>query len=89
MNESGVECAVGIRDLPDPICDDFRDDFIRRIMKLVFSSRTPWANPSIETLQREFDAAFPKFYAELQVDDAATVPVLNPLRSARGATHIT
>ena len=53
-------------------------------MKLVFSSRMPWANLSIETLQREFNAAFPKFYAELQVDDAATVWVLNPLRSARG-----
>lgn len=44
-------------------------------MELVFSSRTPWVNPPIETLQQEFNAAFPTYRAELHLDDAAIVPV--------------
>jgi len=84
VKENGVECAVGIRDLPPAIRDDFRNDFIRRIMKLIFSSRTPWINPSIETLQQEFDAAFPTYHATLHHDDAVVVPVILPLHSAQG-----
>jgi len=52
-------------------------------MKLVFSSNAPWVNPSVESLQQEFDAAFPMYHATLHLDDDAAVPVSIPSRSAQ------
>ena len=53
----------------------FRNNYIRRVIKLVFSSCTPWVNPSIEVLQQEFNAAYPSYRVRLHLDDAAVVPV--------------
>ena len=47
-------------------------------MRHMFSSHTPWDNPSIEVLQQEFDAAFPSYHFRLHLDDAAVVPVCIP-----------
>lgn len=70
-----MERAVGIRDLPGPIRVGFRGHFIRRIIKSVFTSTSPWVNPPIETLQQEFDATYPNHHVKLHLDDAAVVPV--------------
>ena len=82
-----MKCAVGIQDLPAAIHDDFRNTFIRRIMKLVFSSDTPWVSPPIETLQQEFNAAFPTHRVRLHLDDAAVVPVSTPYIPLTDVTH--
>lgn len=51
----------------------------------MFSSRNPWVNPSIETLQQEFDTAYPSCRVKLHLNDAAVVPVqIFPLLSAQG-----
>jgi len=89
MNEKGVECAVGIQDLPPAIRDDFRNGFIRRIMKLIFSSNTPWVNPSVESLQQEFNAAFPMYHATLHLNDAAAIPVSISHTLLRNSSHVT
>ena len=71
-----MKCGVGIQDLPNTIRPRFRDKFIRRIIKCVFSSHTPWINPSIGTLQQEFNATYPNHHIRLHLDDAGIFPVL-------------
>ena len=38
-------------------------------------SETPWNNPSLQSLQRELNHAYPTHRIRLHSDDAATVPV--------------
>lgn len=75
INKDGEKRAVGIQDLPNAVRVGFRDSYIRRVIKLVFSSDTPWANPSIDVLQQEFNASFPNHCVKMHLDDAAAFPV--------------
>ena len=73
--KDGSKCAVGIQKLPDSIRPNFRENYIQRVIKLVFSSNTPWVNPSLDALQQGFDATFPSYRFQLHLDDAAVVLV--------------
>ena len=54
----------------------------------MFLGSTPWINPSIESLQREFNATYPGSYIKLHIDDAAIVPVFVPAFSLlKDVTH--
>ena len=78
---NGEKWTVGIQDLPSVIRVTFQGNYIRRIIRTVFSSTSPWINPPIETLQREFNAAYPNYQVKLHLDDAAVAPVLIPTLS--------
>ena len=78
VGQNGEKWTVGIQDLPSTIRVTFRGNYIRRIIRTVFSSTSPWLNPPIETLQQEFNAAYPNYQVKLRPDDAAVAPVLVP-----------
>lgn len=66
----------GLRDLPHGIQSDFRNTFIRHIMKLIFSNTLPWNNPSLSVCQQEFNLVYstsPRYC--LHMDDAVVIPV--------------
>ena len=74
-DEDGTKYVAEIQNLPDPIRLGFRNTYIRRVIKRVFTSSTPWINPPIDVLQQEFNTAYPSYNIKLHPDDAATAPV--------------
>ena len=71
----GVKHTVGIQSLPEPIRLGFRNTYIRNIIKHVCASSTPWATPSLDFFQQEFNTAYPSYHVRLHLDDAAVAPV--------------
>ena len=67
----------GIKDLPAHIRTDFRNTFIRVVIREVFSSDQPWSNPDLPMLQLAYDKVYPLHPARLRCNDAAFHPV-NP-----------
>ena len=74
-DELGKTQAPGLKDLPYNIQSNFRNMFIRHIMKLVFSDVLPWNNPSLSVYQREFNIIYSPLQYHLHGDDAVTLPV--------------
>ena len=74
-NKLGKTQAPGLKDLPHNIQSNFRNLFIRHIMKLVFSDTSPWNNPSLSVYQREFDTVYSPLQYCLHADDAVILPV--------------
>ena len=70
------EKPPGVRDLPPAIQQTFRNLFIRRMMKTVFSSALPWGTPHLDVYQHEFGLAYPHLAYQLHTDDAALLPVI-------------
>ena len=73
--KDGQKQQPGIRHLPLWLRENFRNLYIRRIVEQVCSSRTPWSNPGLASLQREFNYTYPTHRVRLHSDDAAVVPV--------------
>lgn len=65
----------GIKDLPPHIRTDFRNRFIRVVIRDIFNSKQPWTNPDVATLQRVYDQVFPAYTARLRANDAVFHPV--------------
>ena len=54
-----------MKDLPHGLQSSFRNTFVRRIVKLVFSGISPWSNPSLPFLQHEFDLVYASNYSSI------------------------
>ena len=74
-DESGKYQVPGLKDLPPLIQPNFRNAFIRHIMKLVFSGTSPWSNPSVSIYQQEFNTIYPDHPFRTHADDAVVLPV--------------
>jgi len=65
----------GVKDLPPHIRTNFRNIFIRVIMRSVFNSEEPWVNPSLASLQLLYDKVYEAYPARLRCNDAVVHPV--------------
>jgi hypothetical protein len=77
-----------LKDLPKNIQPTFRNTFIRRIMRLVFSDVFPWSNPALEVYQHEFNLIYPHLHYCLHTSDAVILPTnrdLGVLRNQIGS----
>jgi hypothetical protein len=64
-----------LRDLLHGLQIGFWNIFICCIIKIIFCNTSPWNNPSLPVLQREFDLAYPLPHYQLHMDDAVVIPV--------------
>jgi len=69
----------GIKELPEHIRTNFRNTFIRVVIRNVFSSNQPWSNPDLQMLQLAYDKVFPSYPARLRCNDAIFHPVTSTL----------
>lgn len=74
-DDAGKFQVPGLRDLPPHIQSDFRNTFIRHIMKLTFSGTSPWTGPTLPVYQQEFAAIYPDLPYEIHAHDAVVLPV--------------
>jgi hypothetical protein len=74
-DDTGKVQAPGQKDLPFNLSVGFRDTFIRHIIKLVLSGRSPWSNPLLPIYQQEFSVVYPGSPYHLQANDAVIHPV--------------
>jgi hypothetical protein len=91
-DEAGKTQVPGLKDLPYTIQTNFRNTFIRHIIKLVCSDMSPWNNPSLSVYQHEFNLIYPHLRYRLHTDDAVIVPTnrdLGVLRNQIGAEGLT
>ena len=80
----GAKVYPGIKDLPAHIRQNFRNEFIRFIIKQVASSQSPWVNPDVKSLQSMYELIYPTFPARLRHSDAVYHPVsYSPLTAHR------
>lgn len=73
----GSKVYPGIKDLPPHIRQDFRNEFIRVVIKQVANSQSPWMNPDVESLQATYQVVYPIFPARIRHSDAVYHPVSN------------
>jgi len=64
-NVDGVKVLPGIKDLPDHIRPNFRNEFIRSVVKQVANSQSPWTNPDVNALQAIYQTVYPIFPARI------------------------
>jgi hypothetical protein len=76
---NGSRVNPGIKDLPAHIRQNFRNEFIRFVIKQVANSKLPWANPDLEALQAMYQVVYPVFPARLRHSDAVYHPVSDSL----------
>ena len=60
----------GIKDLPPHIRTDFRNKFIRPLIRDVFNFEQPWANPKLLALRLAYDKIYLAYPARLRCNDA-------------------
>ena len=65
----------GIKDLPDHIRPNFRNEFIRFVIKRVANSESPWTNPDVPSIQAMYQLVYPAFPAQVRNSDAVYHPV--------------
>jgi len=71
----GGKVFPGIKDLPMHIRQNFRNEFIRFVIKQVTNSQLPWANPDLDSLQFMYQLIYPTFPARLRHSDTVYHPV--------------
>lgn len=71
----GVKVYPGLKDLPAHLRQNFRNEFIRYVIKCVANLQSPWANPSIESIQVSYQLVYPLFPAQVRNNDAVHHPV--------------
>ena len=71
--------SPGIRNLPAHIRPNFRNEFIRFVMKQTANSQSPWTNPDVDALQAMYQIVYPIFPARIRQNDAVFNPVSNSL----------
>jgi hypothetical protein len=69
-DEASKTQVPGLKDLPPNIHPNFRNTFIRHMMKITFSGMLPWSNPTVPVYQQEFNAVYPNLPYHLHGDDA-------------------
>ena len=74
-DDEGQKQQPGLKDLPQWLRETFRNLFIRRVIEQACLSGSPWTNPGLSSLQREFNHAYPTHRIRLHSDDAAVIPV--------------
>lgn len=74
-----VKIFPGVKDLPDHIRPNFRNDFIRLVFKQIAISQSPWTNPDVNALQAVYQIAYPIFPARIRHSDAVFNPVSDSL----------
>lgn len=72
-----VKVLPGIKDLPEHIRKNFRNEFIRFVMKQVANLQSPWMNPDVDALQAMYQIVYPIFPARIRHSDAVFNPVSN------------
>ena len=75
----GSKIFPGIKDLPAHIRQNFRNEFIRFVIKQVANSKLPWINPDVESLQATYQVVYPVFPARIRHSDAVYHPVCNAI----------
>lgn len=73
--ERGTKVYPGIRDLPTHIRQNFRNEFIRFVIKQVAKSESPWVNPDVDFIQGAYRVVYPLFPARIRHSDAVYHPV--------------
>ena len=73
--EKATKVYPGIRDLPAHIRQNFRNEFIRFVIKQVGNSQSPWVNPDVDSLQVMYQIVYPIFPGRIQHSDAVHHPV--------------
>ena len=71
----GSKVYPGVKDLPIHLRQNFRNEFIRFIIREVTNSQLPWTNPDVASLQSAFQVIYPLFPARLRHSDAVCHPV--------------
>ena len=61
----------GIKDLPEHIHINIRNEFIRYIFKQTATLELAWANPEVDSLQVMYDIVYPTFPARIRPASAA------------------
>ena len=77
--EKGVKVYPGINNLPLHIRQNFRNEFIRFVIKQVANSQSPWVNTDVNSLQTMYQIVDPIFPAWIRHSDAVYHPVGRPL----------
>ena len=77
--ENGSRNYPGVKDLPLHIRPNFRNEFIRFVIKHVANSKLPWMNPDLDSLQAMYNIVYPEFPARIRHSDAVYHPVGNLL----------
>jgi len=77
----GVKVYPGIKELPAHIRQNFRNEFIRFVIRQVANSQSPWINPDVNSLQCMYQLVYPTFPARLRHSDAVYHPVSDFLTS--------
>ena len=72
---NGSRVYPGIKDLPVHIQHNFRNEFIRFIIKQVAISKLPWINPDVHSIQEAYGLVYPTFPAHIRHNDAVFHPV--------------
>ena len=72
---NGLKVFPGIKDLPAHIRQNFRNEFIRFVIKQVANSQSPWINPDVNALQAMYQLVYPVFPTQLRHSDAVYHPV--------------
>ena len=75
MTSDGVKLYPGIKNLPLHISPNFRNMFIRTVIKHVANSELPWVNPDVVSLQSIYQLVYPMFPARIWHSDAVYHPV--------------
>ena len=73
--EKGTKVYPGIKDLPLHIRQNFRNEFIRFVIKQVANSQSPWVNLDVNSLQTMYQIVYPIFHARIRHSDAVYHPV--------------
>ena len=85
----GKRSYPGIKDLPAHLSGNFRNEFIRFVIKYVANLQSPWTNPDVETLQALYQVSYPVFPAQIRHSDAVFHPVSSsPPPTLRGTDMI-
>ena len=66
---------------------DFRNTFIRLVIRDVFNSEQPWANPDLSMLQHTYDSIYFTYPACLRHGDAVCHPVSSTLDQVDSLPH--
>jgi hypothetical protein len=67
----------GIKDLPPHVRTNFRNRFIRYVIRDIFNSEQPWANPDLPTIQHAYDQVYPAYPALIRHNDAVSIQSVN------------
>jgi len=72
---NGTKVYPGVKDLPAHIHQNFRNEFIRFVIKHIANSELPWVNPDVDSFQTMFNIVYPTFRARIRHNDAIYHPV--------------